>query len=376
MSFHPIETAVAYRKIGPYILLRKIASGGMGELFLAKSTKVQGIEKYLVVKQVLPHLSGSADLNSLFINEARINMNLNHSNIVTIFDFGIEEGRFFIAMEYIHGISLKKFTKTLEGRHLELDESVYIIAQTARGLSYAHRCKDFSSGQPLNIIHRDVSPDNIMIDTEGSIKIIDFGIALNTDTGERSMREGKYSYMSPEQALGKKELTPQTDIFSLGIVLWELIAKRRLYTSPDPSETLKKATQANIPNIKDIAPETPDEMDKILARALAKDPRERYVTMECFYDDLNEFLNREYPRFSQYSIREHATMVFNDDFKPIDFTLTELDPQPSLSRSQPNEYDATQLADSDNVDRHSFKRRLLTRRTVRKRRRVKKKKSS
>ena len=214
---------------GKYLLLEKIAMGGMAEVFLAKSAGIQGIGKFLAMKRILPQYSANEDFINMFTEEAKICVNLSHSNIAKIYEFGMEQGQFFIVMELIEGKNLRQILSRLgkENRQgFSVDQAVYIAKEIAAGLDNAHRCLDDSSGKPLNIIHRDMSPQNIMVSFEGEIKVVDFGIAKAEGEKEETKAgtlKGKFSYMSPEQASGER-IDLRTDIYSLGIVLWELLA--------------------------------------------------------------------------------------------------------------------------------------------------------
>ncbi|MGH1467534.1 MAG: serine/threonine protein kinase [Bdellovibrionales bacterium] len=296
---------------GKYQLIEKIAEGGMAELYLAKSSKFQGLEKYLIIKRILPCYSGSGELVKMFINEAKINMNMSHSNIVSIFDFGIENGRFFIAMEYVQGQNLRGLLKMLAvaGSELSISEKIYIVAQAAAGLDYSHRCKDIVTSLPLNIIHRDVSPENIMVNFEGNIKIIDFGVAVDSETNKRSAHEGKFSYMSPEQANAEDGLTAQTDIFSLGVVLWELLANTRMYTGSTRREVLRMAEKAEYKDIRRFNGKVSDELSIIVKKALEKEVANRYQSMNDFYIDLNKYLNINYPEFTTGLLKDKVSSV-------------------------------------------------------------------
>lgn len=352
---------------GKYQLLEKIAEGGMAELYLAKSSKFQGLEKYLIIKRILPCFSSSGELIEMFINEAKINMNMSHSNIVSIFDFGIENGRFFIAMEYVQGQNLRSLIKDLVGKGAELStpEKVHIVAQAAVGLDYAHRCKDIATGDPLNIVHRDVSPENIMVNLEGNIKIIDFGVAVNSESNNRSTQEGKFAYMSPEQANAAKGLTAQTDIFSLGIVLWELLANTKMYSGVKRSEVLELAKRAEYQDIRKFNIEILDELALIVEKALEKDAKKRYQSMNEFYIDLNRYLNVNYPEFTTALLKEKVVMVCEEQAthiqKMMESTLVEAFDKTVLSSADYG--DKTVVAQSR--ERRKIKGRTLTKRKKR-----------
>jgi len=303
---------------GKYLLLEKLAMGGMAEVFLAKSSGVQGIGKFLAMKRILPQYSANEDFISMFTEEAKICVNLSHSNIAKIYEFGVEQGQFFIIMELIEGKNLRQILSRLgkeKRQGFSVDQAVYIAKEVAAGLDNAHRCLDDSSGKPLNIIHRDMSPQNIMVSFEGEIKVVDFGIAKAEGEKEETKAgtlKGKFSYMSPEQASGEK-IDSRTDIYSLGIVLWELLANKRLFTSSSELNTLKKIREGKIPPISKINPKVPEELERIVNIALAKDANNRYQTCAEFYKDLNRFLNRFYPDFSSHDYSIFVKSLYADE---------------------------------------------------------------
>ena len=199
---------LATETFGKYQLIRKLAMGGMAEIHLARQLGFEGFEKKLVVKRILPHLAENKEFVQMFLHEARVAARLNHANIAQIFDLGNVDGSYFIAMEYIHGEDVRRVTKQAEAtrRELPVALTLRIVADACAGLDYAHKRLD-EQGRPLDIVHRDVSPQNILVSFDGSVKVVDFGIAKAADqaTVTRSgVLKGKYSYMSPEQAAGKQ----------------------------------------------------------------------------------------------------------------------------------------------------------------------------
>jgi len=304
---------------GSYVLLEKLAMGGMAEIFLSKSAGAQGIGKFVAIKRILPQFSANEEFIKMFTEEAKLCMNLSHSNIAKIHEFGIEKSQFYIAMELISGRNLRQILTRLskEGRPgLAVDQCAFIAKEIASGLDYAHRCLDNASGKPLNIIHRDMSPQNVMISYDGEVKVVDFGIAkADKDEGEKTKAgtlKGKFSYMSPEQA-GGEELDVRTDVFSLGIVLWEILANKRLFSSPNEMQTLKKIRDCKIPPISKLNPKVPEELERIVNIALARKPDNRYQTCAEFYKDLNRFLNRFYPDFSSHDFSVFVKSLYADD---------------------------------------------------------------
>lgn len=300
---------------GKYLLLEKIASGGMAEVYLSKSLGANGINKFVAIKRILPQYSDNPDFVDMFKEEAKIAVNLNHSNIVSIFDFGIEKHQFYLVMEFVEGQNLRQILNHMkkEGRELSIDQVVYVIKEVAAGLDHAHRCLDGTTGRPLNITHRDMSPQNVMISFEGEVKIVDFGIAKAETQMEHTRAgtiKGKFGYMSPEQADGHS-VDPRTDIFSLGIVLWELLARDRLFTGQNEAATLRKVRECQIPSLRKVNPGIPPELERICMKALAKDKSLRYQTAAAFHKDLNRFLNTQFPEFSTQEFSKFMKSLYH-----------------------------------------------------------------
>ena len=292
----------SYEQFGKYLLLEKVAAGGMAEIYLAKSAAANGLNKFVAIKRILPQFSNNEDFVSMFKEEAKVCINLNHSNVVSIFDFGIESNQFFLVMDYVEGRNLRQIINELKktNKSFSIDQALYLVKEAAAGLDHAHRCVDSTNGKPLNITHRDMSPQNVMVSFEGEIKVIDFGIAKAETEAEDTKAgtlKGKFSYMSPEQAEGQP-IDPRTDVFALGIVLWELLANDRLFTGSNEAAILRKVRDCQVPPIRKINPTVPQELERIVMKALAKDKNVRYQTAANFHRDLNRFLNTQYPDFS------------------------------------------------------------------------------
>jgi len=304
-----------YQKFGKYLLLEKVASGGMAEVFLTRQGGANGVNKLVAIKRILPQYSENPEFIEMFKEEAKIAVNLNHSNVVSIYDFGIERGQFYLVMEFVEGQNLRQVLNHLkkENKEFSAEQIIYIVKEVASGLDHAHRCLDSETGRPLNITHRDMSPQNVMISFEGEVKIVDFGIA-KTETQVEQTRagtiKGKFGYMSPEQAEGL-QLDSRTDVFSLGIVLWELLAKDRLFTAPNEGETLRKVRDCQIPSLRKINPTISAELERICNKALAKDKSIRYQSAAAFHKDLNRFLNTQYPDFAAQDFSKSMKSLFN-----------------------------------------------------------------
>ena len=280
-------------RFGKYQLIEKIATGGMAEVYKAKSYGVAGFEKLLVIKKILPHLSRNKDFVGMFINEAKIAVSLNHANVVQVYDLGVVGQDYYMAMEFIHGQDLMKIIK--KGRKtrkfLPIPTGVYIITEVARGLDYAHSLTD-PGGRALNVVHQDISPHNILISYEGDVKVVDFGIARVGEVAEEEggkMAGGKFAYMAPEQARGGK-VDARSDIFSTSIILYELITGQRLYAGKDRQEKMRMVRNAEIPPPRAVNPEIPARLEEILLKGLHRDPDKRYSRARELQEDLLSFL--------------------------------------------------------------------------------------
>lgn len=305
----------AVEQFGKYILLERLAAGGMAEVYLSKSTGAVGVNKFVAIKRILPQYSDHQDFIEMFKEEAKIAVNLNHGNVVSIYDFGVERAQFFLVMEYVEGRNLRQILNELKKTNTQftIEQIVYMIKEVAAGLDHAHRCIDGTTGKPLNIVHRDMSPQNIMVSFEGEVKIIDFGIAkaeTQMEATKAGTLKGKYGYMSPEQADGQA-IDPRTDIFSMGIVLWELLANDRLFTSNSEAAILRKIRECQVPSIRKINPSVPPELERIVNKALAKDKSLRYQTAAALHRDLNRFLNTQYPEFSPHDFSVFMKNAFS-----------------------------------------------------------------
>ncbi|MGV3625635.1 MAG: protein kinase domain-containing protein [Archangium sp.] len=287
---------------GRYQLLKKLATGGMAQIYLARQVGPEGFEKLLVVKRILPHLAENDDFITMFLDEARIAARLNHPNIVQIFDLGAQDDSYFIAMEFIHGEDVRRVWKHAErqGKPIPLALICRIIIDACAGLDYAHKKTD-QSGRPLGIVHRDISPQNILVSFEGGVKVVDFGIAKAADqaTVTRSgVLKGKYSYMSPEQA-GGQHIDSRTDIFALGVVLYELLTGTRLFKRATDIQTLNAVTECAIAPPSAVNSRLPKDLDGIVMRALAKSRDDRFSEARELAHELEHWLlNNKMPSSS------------------------------------------------------------------------------
>lgn len=278
---------------GRYQLLEKIAAGGMAEVYRARMRGEEGFEKIVAIKRILPHMADNDDFITMFIDEAKLAAQLTHNNIIHIYDLGKEDAYHYIAMEYVEGKDLRSILKTAseKGYPLPVDLALFIASKVANALDYAHRRLGLD-GKELNLVHRDVSPQNVLISFEGDIKLCDFGIAKAATKVQQTQAgalKGKLQYMSPEQAWGKK-VDRRTDIFSLGIVLFEMLAGERLFSGDTDLTILEQVRDARSepPSLKN--PDVPKKVDQIVLKALAKNPQDRYQNASEMEKDINSVL--------------------------------------------------------------------------------------
>ncbi len=278
---------------GKYKLVELIAQGGMAEIFKAKSYGVSGFEKTIVIKRILPTYSDDREFIDMLIDEAKICASLQHANIVQIYDLGRLEGCYYIAMEYVRGVDLIRVLSRLRkaGRRLPLELVCFILSEALKGLDYAHRAAD-PDGEPLNIIHRDFNPSNILLSYQGEVKVADFGIARAAVRDSKTVAgglKGKMGYLSPEQ-VGGKDLDLRSDIFTAGITMWEMLTSRRMYAGGTELDVLLKIRDAVIPKVADFAPDAPEGLVGIMERALLKNRADRWRGAGEFKDALEDYL--------------------------------------------------------------------------------------
>jgi serine/threonine protein kinase len=278
---------------GKYQLLRRIAQGGMAEVWLARQRGLEGFEKLVVIKRILPHLVESDEFVSMFLDEARTAADLRHPNVVQIYEIGEDQGTYFIAMEFLHGQDIRRVMRRQAeaGGRVPLNHALQIVMDAGMGLDHAHKKSDLA-GRPLNIIHRDISPQNIIVTYDGTTKIVDFGIAKaasqSTHTASGVLK-GKYSYMSPEQASGEV-LDQRTDQFALGIVLYELVTMTRLFKHASEILTLHAVTECRVKPPHEVLPGLPQGLSAIVMRALSKRREDRYEDCQGLVMALEEFM--------------------------------------------------------------------------------------
>ena len=276
-----------------YKVLEKVAAGGMAEVYRAESAGLEGFKKIVAIKRVLPHLSEKKQFIGMFLDEARVSAQLSHSNCVQVFDIGVGDNTYFIVMEYVDGADLKGLIehRKKSSAPFPVEEACLICVRICEGLSYAHELTD-NNGESLHIVHRDMSPPNVLITRFGEVKIVDFGLAKANSQLEKSepgIIKGKFSYLSPEAAQGLP-VDAKTDIFAVGIILWELLAGRRLFMGETDLETVRMVQQAKVPSIRQFNPKVSVELERVMMKALAGDPAARYQTAREFGRDLNNML--------------------------------------------------------------------------------------
>jgi hypothetical protein len=304
---------------GRYFLTSKVAMGGMAEIFRAKSIGAEGFEKVVAIKRILPHFTEDEGFVTMFKDEAKVAAQLTHANVVQVFDFDEVDELFYIAMEFVEGHDLKRVLDmgVKNGKPLSIAQSVYILIEAAQGLHYAHtRVVD---GQPLNIIHRDVSPHNVMVSFNGEVKIMDFGIAKAASRSTKTRVgtvKGKCAYMSPEQARGKN-LDPRSDLFALGVTLWEMLTGKRLFVGESDFETLNNVLKAEVPPPSELNPDVPKDLEAIVLRSLARERDERQGDCGMFATELRRWFYANVPDPDAVNLKGYMHDLFADQIEKL-----------------------------------------------------------
>lgn len=299
-------------EFGKYHLLEKIATGGMAEVYRSRAYGMAGFEKILVIKRILDHLAEDEEFVRLFIDEARIAVSLLHVNIVQVFELGEVDGHYFMAMEYVHGLDLARFaSRAKKLGPFPIPIACFVVGEVLKALAFAHERMD-EDGTPLNIVHCDISPANILVSFAGEVKLGDFGISRAgfQAKSQHQVIRGKYAYMSPEQ-VGGKSLDGRSDLFSLAIVLYELVTGRRLFKAKKREETLARVRRAEVPSPRGYRPEVSEELEELLLHALAKKPEDRFQTAERMLEELNAIKVREGHRVTNTDLSEHLKQVIS-----------------------------------------------------------------
>jgi len=315
---NPVGVTVARSKIerfGRYYLLERIGKGGMAEVFRAVTQGVEGFRRTFVVKRILAEKSGSRDFIRMFGDEARISALLHHPNIVQVYDFGQIDGSYFLVMEYLLGKDLSSVMRVLRGSNLAMPPGLaaFVAHEVAIGLGYAHALKT-ANGEPLGIVHRDVTPANIMLLHAGGVKVLDFGIAKATaaaSTVRSSGRvKGKVGYLSPEQARGEN-VDGRSDIFALGITLWEMLTGKRLFAGANELETLRNVLQRPVPAPSTVRPGVPPDLDRVVLRMLERDRERRQAKADDVADELEQILRDTH--YESQSLRRLLRELFGEE---------------------------------------------------------------
>ncbi|MDX2023793.1 MAG: serine/threonine-protein kinase [Deltaproteobacteria bacterium] len=289
---------------GRYRLRGLLGQGGMGQLFVAEQQGIQGFSKIVAVKRILPHLANSPQFEDMFLNEARMAARLEHPNIVATYELGEADGSYFISMEYLPGEDLAAILLACQrSEPMTVEIAVALTQQSANGLHYAHDIRE-PSGKPVGLVHRDVNPSNIFVTYYGMVKLLDFGIVKNAPGSTQTspgVFKGKYAYCAPEQITGG-DVDRRTDIFSLGIVLWEALTNRSLFAKPNDAQTMDAVRSQTIAAPSTLRPDVPRDLDAITMRALSRDPRARFQSAHELSEALDAFLVQRQQRPTSKSI--------------------------------------------------------------------------
>jgi len=300
-------------KVGPYRLIRRIAQGGMAELYLAEYMRDDGFRRTVAIKKILPHLSENQDFVDMFIREARLAANLQHPNIVQIYDLIKLHNSSFISMEFVDGKNLAQIMAH-EKKGLPLGLAIFLIQKISLGLYYSHTRISDESGEPLNIIHRDISPQNMLISFKGEVKISDFGISKarsEPSFTQAGVIKGKLAYLSPEQALGK-EIDHQADLYALGIIFYEILTGRRLYSFNNELEALSTLPNMVITPVIEVRTDVPPALNAIVMKCLEKDKLQRYKSGREIYDDLAKVKRELNLSYDESNLADFMTERFKE----------------------------------------------------------------
>jgi serine/threonine protein kinase len=357
-------------KLGKYEIIKRLATGGMAEIFLARASGLPGFQKMVVIKRILPQLATKTDFVEMFLDEARIAATLQHPNVVQMYDVGVVEDNYFIAMEYLHGEDVRSISKAVQHKEqrLPIEHALNIVIGLASGLHYAHEKVGFD-GKPLEIVHRDVTPQNVIVTYDGAVKLLDFGIAKASNRfGETRFGtlKGKVPYMSPEQGRGEA-LDRRSDIFSLGIMLYELTLGRRLFQGKSDFEVLKQIVEGTVTPPSAYEPTYPPELEAIVTRALAKEKDERYQTARDMQVDLEALVRADRLHVSPIALTRYMAELFGNkieawrDAQAKGKSLGEhLETLQLHSLADDEESDETQARDADRLaaERAAFRARV------------------
>ena len=304
-------------RLGGYTIVRKLAKGGMAEIYLARSLGPEGFEKLVVLKRILPRYAENPKFVQLFLDEAKLAASLDHPNVVHVYDMGQVDGHYFFTMEYVHGQDTRSILRKashLEGHQVPVGIAVLIARSMASALHHAHERKR-PDGAARDIVHRDVSPSNILVSYDGAIKLADFGVAKAASSSVRTRTgalKGKVGYMSPEQARGMM-IDRRSDVFSLGVVLWELLAMRRLFKTDNDLATIQAIINTPPPSLSALRDDCPPELDRIVRKALEKEPATRYQSAQLLQRDLEELARELRLDQSSIALSSYMTELFAEE---------------------------------------------------------------
>lgn len=320
---------------GKYLLLERVNVGGMAEVFKAKAFGVEGFERMVAVKRILPNIAEDAEFITMFIDEAKISVQLNHGNIAQVFDLGRHGDSYYIAMEYIGGRDLTQVLRRCQetNQRIPVPHAVYIAARIAEGLHFAHTLVD-NDGRPLNIVNRDVSPSNVRLSYDGDVKLLDFGIAqaLMKFTSEIGVLKGKFSYMSPEQIRGMP-LDARTDVFSAGIILHEMLTTEKLFRGDTEFALMEKVRKAEVPPPSNFNRRVTPELDAIVQRALARDVADRFQSAAALAAELDALIAGY--RFDPKELRQLMRQLFRKEYAKEMEDTAPVEPRVGTDPSRP-----------------------------------------
>lgn len=278
-----------------YTMLERLGGGGQAEVYRGTAESMEGFKRIVAIKRVLPHLTTNPRFVAMFLDEARLSLFLQHANVVQVFDISkAADDSYFLAMEYVDGCDLKALIEheIQNGRSANIALVLYVVIECCKGLHYAHSVEHPETHAPLRIVHRDVSPPNVMLSKNGEVKVVDFGLAKansQLEITDEGVVKGKFSYLAPETALGYA-VDARADVFALGILLWEMLTERRLFIGDSPHETVELIRRARIPSIAAINPSIDSELEGIVRKALARDRDDRYETAADLGEALTTYL--------------------------------------------------------------------------------------
>jgi serine/threonine protein kinase len=318
-------------EFGNYYLLEKVAVGGMAELFKARQRGVHDFEKIVAIKRILPHLSDNDEFVRMFIDEAKLAAQLTHPNIVQIFDLGKAMGFYYIAMEFVDGRDLRSLLRKVREYRLPVPEAIAasVTMKVASALDYAHRRRGINDKE-LRLVHRDISPQNILISYDGAVKLVDFGIAKAATKSTQTMAgalKGKLLYMSPEQALGQP-LDGRSDIYSLGLVLFELLTGERCFQADSELGVLEKVRMGKVQDVRTVNPSVSSEMAAIVSKALHKNVDQRYISARFLERDLKNLLVRTHSEPTEHDVAEYVGVVLKGARTDLEALLAHRYPEP------------------------------------------------